>query len=309
MIVQCFARILIIGAFAASMAPLSIVALAASPPAAHDDEAGEAVAASVQTDQELAASVPAAIRNRGTLIVGALMQQQPEDFYAEDGRTPIGFEVDLASALARALGLKVEYQTMAFDALIPALRSGRVDMTMSAMNDTKPREKTISFVDYFNAGITMLARKGNPDHITGPESLCGQAVSVQAGTTQQAFAESQSAACKAAGKEPVAIVISSSTEQQEESLRTGRFAVILYDTPNTIYIAQVAGNGRLFQAIDYPPINGGPYGIGVAKENSALLSVIQKAMQKLMETGVYGKILAAWGMTAGAIPKATVNAG
>ncbi|HWA80621.1 MAG TPA: ABC transporter substrate-binding protein [Acetobacteraceae bacterium] len=309
MTAQYFARILIIGALAASVTPLSVVALAASPPAAHDNEAGEAVASAVQADSELAASVPAAIRHRGTLIIGAQMQQQPEDFYAEDGRTPIGFEVDLAHALAQVLGLRVEYQTMAFDALIPALRSGRVDVTMSAMNDTRPREKTISFVDYFNAGITMLAQKGNPDHITGPESLCGQAVSVQAGTTQQAFAESQNAVCKAAGKAPVAIVISSSTEQQEESLRTGRFAVILDDTPTAIYTAQVAGNGRFFQAIDYPPINGGPYGIGVAKENPALLSVIQKAMQKLMDTGVYGKILAAWGMTAGAIPKATVNAG
>src|SRR5579883_1982209 len=161
MTAQYFARILIIGALAASVTPLSVVALAASPPAAHDNEAGEAVASAVQADSELAASVPAAIRHRGTLIIGAQMQQQPEDFYAEDGRTPIGFEVDLAHALAQVLGLRVEYQTMAFDALIPALRSGRVDVTMSAMNDTRPREKTISFVDYFNAGITMLAQKGN----------------------------------------------------------------------------------------------------------------------------------------------------
>jgi polar amino acid transport system substrate-binding protein len=302
-------HILFVGAFAALLAAPSVAALAASSPAAHNNAAGEGVAASVQKDPALAAAVPAAIRRRGTLIVGAQMQQQPEDFYAADGRTPIGFEVDLAHALARVLGLAIEYRTMAFDALIPALRSGRVDITMSAMNDTRPREKTISFVDYFNAGITMLAQKGNPDHITGPESLCGQAVSVQAGTTQQAFAESQSAACKAAGKNPVAIVIGSSTEQQEESLRTGRFAVILDDTPTAIYTAQVAGDGGLFQAIDYPPINGGPYGIGIAKDDAELLSVIQKAIQKLIDEGVYEKILAAWGMTAGAIPKATINAG
>lgn len=278
-------------------------------PAARDDAAGQAAAASVQADSALASKVPAAIRKRGTLIVGAQLQQPPEDFYAADGRTPIGFEVDLARALGRVLDLKVEYRPMAFDALIPALRSGRVDITMSAMNDTKPRQKTVSFVDYFNAGITMLAQKGNPAHITGPDSLCGQAVSVQSGTTQETFAESQNAACKAAGKKPVSIVIGSSTAQQEESLRTGRFAVILDDTPTAIYTAQVAGGGHLFEAIDYPPINGGPYGIGVAKDNPQLLSAVQAAMQKLIDSGSYGKILAAWSMSAGAITKATINGG
>ncbi len=278
-------------------------------PSARDDAQGQAVAASVQADPALSAKVPAAIRNRGTLIVGAVLQQPPEDFYAADGRTPIGFEVDLAHALARLLDLKVEYRPMAFDALIPALASGRVDITMSAMNDTKPREKTISFVDYFNAGITMLAQKGNPDHITGPDSLCGEAVSVQAGTTQQAFAESQSAACEKAGRKPVRIVMGNSTAQQEESLRTGRFAVILDDTPTAIYTAQVAGGGTLFEAVNYPPINGGPYGVGIARNDPKLLTVIQAALQKLIESGAYGKILGAWSMSAGAVPKATVNAG
>ncbi|MGH7118278.1 MAG: ABC transporter substrate-binding protein [Acetobacteraceae bacterium] len=303
------ANIFLAGAFAALLVGASGAAGAAEPPAQRDNAAGQAAAVAVQKDLRLAAAVPAPISKRGTLVVGAQMQQPPEDFYAADGRTPIGFEVDLADALARVLGLKVEYRTMAFDALIPALASGRVDMTMSAMNDTKPREKTISFADYFNAGITMLAQKGNPDHISGPDSLCGQAVSVEAGTTQQMFAEQQSARCKAAGKKPVSIVIGSSTEQQEESLRTGRFAVVLDDTPTAIYTAQVAGDGKLFQAVEYPPINGGPYGIGVAKGDPALLSVIQKAMQKLIDDGVYAKILGAWDMTAGAIPKATINAG
>lgn len=281
----------------------------AAAPSTQDEAAGEAAAASVNVVPALAAAVPEPIRKRGTLIVGAQLQQPPEDFYAADGRTPIGFEVDLAHALGRVLGLKVDYRTMAFDALIPALRSGRVDMTMSAMNDTKTREKVISFVDYFNAGITMLVQKDNPDHITGPDSLCGLAVSVQAGTTQEAFAEAQSKACQAAGHKPVSIIIGSSTAQQEESLRTGRVATVLDDTPTAIYTAAVAGDGNFFAAVNYPPINGGPYGIGVGKDNSELLSVIQKAMQTLIADGTYQKILAAWGMTPGAIAKATVNAG
>lgn len=298
----------------AAVAAMFAIAVAARPaPAAsasvQDESAGEAAAAAAKTIPALASAVPEAIRQRGTLIIGAQLQQPPEDFYAADGRTPIGFEVDLAHALARTLGLKVEYRPMAFDALIPALRSGRVDMTMSAMNDTRPREQAISFVDYFNAGITMLVQKGNPHHITGPTSLCGAAVSVVSGTTQEAFAEAQSAACKKAGLKPVQIILGSSTAQQEESLRTGRVATILDDTPTAIFTAAVAGDGNLFEAVNYPPINGGPYGIGVAKDDPDLLNVIQKAMAALLVDGTYGKILAAWSMTPGALTKATVNAG
>ena len=282
-------------------------ALADAPSA--DNAAGAAIAASVKPDPALADLVPTEIRERRTLLVGAQMQQPPEDFYAADGRTPIGFEVDLMRAIAARLGLAVEYRVMAFDALIASLRSQRADVVMSAMSDTKTRQKTIDFVDYFNAGITMLAQKGNPEHITGPDSLCGKSVSVQSGTTQQSFAEEQSTKCQAQGKPPVSVVVSNSTGTQEQALRTGRFAVILDDTPTAVYTAQVAGGGRLFEAIDYPPINGSPYGIGVGKDSAKLTAAIQKALQSLIDDGTYGKILGAWNMGVGAVPKAAVNGG
>jgi polar amino acid transport system substrate-binding protein len=273
---------------------------------ARNEAAGSAAAAQAKKDDALAAKLPANIRSAGVLNVGAPINQPPEDFFADDGRTAIGFEVDLARAIGTTLGVKIAYQQMEFGALITALRSGRVDMTMAAMNDTKTREQTIDFVDYYNAGITMLVQKGNPEHINGPDDLCGKSVSAQPGTTQQAFSEDQSKKCQAAGKPPVTIV--SGTANTEVALHTGRFATILDDTPTALYEAQIAGDGNWFQPVDYPPINGGPYGIGVNKSNPDLRDAIQGAVQKLIDDGVYTKILGAWGMTAGAAPKATVNA-
>ena len=273
---------------------------------ARNEAAGSAAAAQAKKDDALAAKLPARIRTTGVLNVGAPINQPPEDFFAEDGRTPIGFEVDLARAIGATLGVKIAYQQMEFGALITALRSGRVDMTMAAMNDTKTREQTIDFVDYYNAGITMLVQKGNPEHINGPDDLCGKSVSAQPGTTQQAFSEDQSKKCQAAGKPPVTIV--SGTANTEVALHTGRFATILDDTPTALYDAQIAGDGTWFQPVDYPPINGGPYGIGVNKNDADLRDAIQGALQKLIDDGTYTKILGAWGMTAGATAKATVNA-
>jgi polar amino acid transport system substrate-binding protein len=273
---------------------------------ARNEAAGSAAAAAARKNDAIAAKLPDAIRSAGVLNIGAPINQPPEDLFAEDGHTPIGFEVDLARAIATTLGLKVAYQQMEFGALITALRSGRVDATMAAMNDTKPREATIDFVDYYNAGITMLVQKGNPQKVNGPDDLCGKSVSAQPGTTQQVFSEDQSKKCEAAGKLPVTIV--SGTANTEVALHTGRFATILDDTPTALYDAQVAGDGNWFEAVDYPPINGGPYGIGVNKNNPQLRDAIQQALQSLIDAGTYTKILAAWGMTAGAVQKATINA-
>jgi polar amino acid transport system substrate-binding protein len=272
---------------------------------ARNEAAGAAAAAQATRDDAIAAKLPDAIRSVGKLNIGAPLNQPPEDFFAEDGHTPIGFEVALAHAIGTTLGVKIAYQQMEFGALITALRSGRVDLTMAAMNDTKPREQTIDFIDYYNAGITMLVQKGNPDKIAGPDDLCGKSVSAQQGTTQQAFAEAQGQKCVAAGKPIVTIV--SSTANTDVALHTGRFAAILDDTPTALYDAQVAGAGDWFEPVNYPPINGGPYGIGVNKSNPQLRDALQLAVQKLIDSGIYGRILSAWGMSAGAVSKATVN--
>lgn len=296
----------ILFAFAAAIPAIAQTTGSSAQVSMRNEAAGSAAAAQAKKDDALAAKLPAKIRDAGVLNVGAPITQPPEDFFAEDGRTAIGFEVDLARAIGNTLGLKIAYQQMEFRALITALRSGRVDITMAAMNDTKAREETIDFVDYYNAGITMLVQKGNPEHINGPDDLCGKSVSAQPGTTQQAFAEAQTKKCEAAGKPAVTIV--SGTANTEVALHTGRFATILDDTPTALYEAQIAGDGNWFQPVDYSPINGGPYGIGVNKSTPDLRDAIQQAVQKLIDDGTYTKILAAWGMTAGATPKATVNA-
>lgn len=270
---------------------------------------GLADANSAKPDAAAVALLPDHIRKAGVLVVGANLQQVPSDFFAADGKTPIGAEVDLVHAIGVVLGVKIRYLQMPFGSLIASLKSGRIDLTMSAMNDTKTREKTIDFVDYFNAGIGVLVRKGNPSKILSPADLCGKTVALQSGTTQEAFAEAQSKKCTAAGKQAVNIKVISTAAEEEQSLRTGRFDAVLDDTPEGAYISQIAGDGQYFQLAPIPPINGGPYGIGVAKNNPQLAKAVQAALQKLITDGTYGKILADWGLGSGAITEATLNHG
>ncbi|MBE1463115.1 polar amino acid transport system substrate-binding protein [Kibdelosporangium phytohabitans] len=241
--------------------------------------------------------------------VGSNIQNPPNNFYAADGKTPIGSEVDLAKAIGRKLGVEMAHEDMAFGSLITGLQSGRIDMTMAAMNDTKERQKSIDFVDYFTSGITIMVQKGNPAGIKSPDDLCGKTVAVNSGSSQETYAKERGTICTQAGKGAVTVAATDSDTQNQSQLRTGRVQAILNDLPTAVYVAQTAGDGKYFEVVNLPPINGGPYGIGVNKQNPKLTKALQLSLQSLIDDGTYAKILQSWNVSQGAIQKATVNGG
>jgi polar amino acid transport system substrate-binding protein len=268
-----------------------------------------AILAAVKADPSLSADLPAAIKSAGTLKVGSNVQSPPNNFYAADGTTVVGFEKDLITAVAAQLGLKVTYSDMAFDSLITSLASGRIDATIAGMNDNKTRQQKIDFVDYFNSGITIMVQKGNPAGINSSADLCGKSIAVVTGTSQEDFAAEQTTACTKAGKPAVQVSATDSDSQNQTQLRTGRVAAIINDLPSAVYISRTAGDGKYFQVVNQPPVNGAPYGIGVSKANAALSKAMEASLQKLISGGQYGAILKAWQVQSGALTKATINGG
>jgi polar amino acid transport system substrate-binding protein len=262
---------------------------------------------SVKKDDALAAMLPPAIVSAGKLRVGSNIQNPPNNFYAADGKTPTGSEVDLIKAVAAKLGLTAEHSDMAFSSLITSLETGRVDVTMAAMNDTAERQQKIDFVDYFTSGITIMVQKGNPQGVKGPDDLCGKGVAVNLGSSQETYAKEQSQKCLAQGKPEVALSVTDSDTGNQNQLRTGRVAAILNDLPTAVYVAKTAGDGAFFEVVPLAPINGGPYGIGVNKQNPQLSAAIKAALQALIDDGTYAKILTTWDIKQGAITKAAVN--
>lgn len=263
----------------------------------------------VTEDPALAGALPADLTSSGELKVGSNVQSPPNNFYAADGTTPVGFEVDIITAIGKKLGLDVAYQDMAFDSLITSLQTGRVDVTIAGMNDTAERQQSIDFVDYFTSGITIMVQQGNPANINSSSDLCGKKIAVVQGTTQEDFATQQSAECTANGKDPLDITATPSDSQNQTQLRTGRVDAILNDLPTAVYISKTAGDGKYFQTVDQAPINGGPYGIGISKDDPQLTQAVQQALQELIDDGTYGKILQAWDVTTGAVDQAVVNGG
>ncbi|MCV7061626.1 ABC transporter substrate-binding protein [Mycolicibacterium vaccae] len=268
-----------------------------------------ALIAEIQPDPELSAALPPAIAESKTVNLGSNIQSAPNNFYAGDGTTPIGYEVDLAKAIGSKLGVEMAYQDMAFGSLITSLQSGRIDMTMAAMNDTKERQQQIDFVDYFSSGITIMVQKGNPEGITGPDTLCGKNIAVVQGTSHQKFATAQSEKCVQAGEPAINVTATDSDTQNQNQLRTGRVAAILNDLPSAVYISRTANDGNAFDVVPGPPIEGGPYGIGFAKTNTALRDSVNQALSSLIEDGTYLKILQSLGVEQGALTQTAINGG
>ena len=263
--------------------------------AASSSSTSSTPAASSSANSAVAALVPAALKSKGTLTVAADASYAPDEFIASDGHTVIGMDADLMKALAAAMGLKVKIVNATFDSIIPGLASGKYDVGASSFTDTKEREKTVDFVDYFTAGESFYTKASGGATINTIADLCGHTVAVERGTTEQADANTQSKKCKAAGKAGVTVL--SFADQNGANLalvKRTRAARIRRLARGRVPGQEVK---RPVQAVGQSYANA-PYGLAVPK-NSGLAKPIQAALLVLMKNGQYKAILTHWGVQAG----------
>jgi polar amino acid transport system substrate-binding protein len=209
------------------------------------------------------------------------------------------------------LGLTVTFvNDTDFAGIIGALRAGRFDIVMSAMNDTAERRgKGVDFIDYFRAGSAILVQKGNPRQVKGLDDLCGATVSVQKGTTQDTdILTAQETKCRTAGR-PLTVLRFEKDIDALQQVKNGRAAADLEDFPVAAYNATTSGGGADFEVIAQQVGAVGVYGIAVPADNTALRDKLQGALRSIIDDGTYDTILARWNVTAGALKTAAVNGG
>jgi polar amino acid transport system substrate-binding protein len=195
-----------------------------------------------------------------------------------------------------------------FAGIIAAMKAGRFDIIMSAMNDTAERRGNgVDFVDYFTAGTSILVKKGNPDKIAGLDDLCGKTVAVQKGTVQETDTlPPQSQKCTTAGKGAITVLPFEKDTDALQQVKIGRAAAIVEDSPVAGYNAKTAGGGSEFE-LTGQPTDVGQYGIAIPTTNVKLRDAIRAALKAIIADGTYDKVLAKWGATSGALKTAPVN--
>lgn len=249
-------------------------------------------------DAAIAALVPDAVAADGKLTVAAELSYAPLEFVDADGKTPVGLDVDVATAVATLMGLELDLQSAQFDSIIPAIGT-RYEVGISAFTITPERLDAVTMVSYFSAGSQLAVQAGNPAGVD-PENLCGLTVGVQTGTVQQTELEELSAACAT----PIQILPYDSQGTVTTNLVGGKLQAMYADSPITAYAVEQAG-GALETLGDIR--DAAPYGVVVAKDDAALAEAVRAALQQLIDDGTLAEIAARWGNEQGALTTAEIN--
>ncbi|WP_405634208.1 ABC transporter substrate-binding protein [Streptomyces sp. NBC_00056] len=248
------------------------------------------------------------VEQAGVLRVGTNVPFVPMEFYAPDGSTLSGIDIDLATAVAGRLGLKATFANASWDGLIPALTAGRHDMLASSFGDFPERRKQVIFVDMLKGGIAGIVR--SPDQSRYPQSsaLCGKTVGVANGSATVAVAQSISARCVKDGGKAVSTQVFPTDREATVAIRSGRADVALVDSVVAQHLA--GSQPRHYAAVldDISPDF--HYGFAVNKNNPALARAIAKALDSLIADGTYAEICAKYGVSGNAlVARATINGG
>ncbi len=269
-------------------------------PTAESSQIGSTISVP-SADSTLAEQVPDSIRADGQLLIATDPTYPPLEMI-RDGHLE-GFDIDLIIAVAGLLGLEPEIRQTAFSNVIPSVVVNEHEVGISALWSDAPNSIYVDMVTYLEAGVELAAQRGPGTPKPTEFGLCGHSVSVVEGTTYIDTLVSLSQACRKQDKRPIEINASLDQDGATSLLRQGLVDAMLADGP-VVEFAVSESNGQLVRV--GKPINVRPYAIAVNQGLSSFAELVRDAVQELIDTGVYGQLLDAWGLQTGGIAESKV---
>jgi polar amino acid transport system substrate-binding protein len=291
------------GSSGAAAAPASA---AAGSSAAASSYPTQDVVSAIAVDPNLRQELPAAVQSSGKLRLGTTIAPGinglPHAGTAPDG-TQVGVDVDLRNAIAKVLGFTWDVQNGTFATIIPGVQNGKYDVGQDNFGVTKAREQVVDFATYLTDGQAFLApAAGKLDKVTDITDVCGLNIGTPPGSTFQQILTAAAPKCQAAGKPAFNVQYFADTAPIFLGLANGKLDAyfgptlsLQYDAihvPNTKFLGQVSSTTVGF----------------VTGKGSPLARPLSDAVNKLIASGDYAKILAKWGVeSSSGITKAEVN--
>jgi len=255
------------------------------------------------TVDSIADMVPAELREKDELIVGVDPSLPPKEFIADDGTTLQGVDIDLVYAVGNVLGLKMTFESAAFDTLIPGVQNGRYDLVNSSMSPTLERQEILDFVTTDTSGEQLLVLAENVDKYGSLEELCGTEVGAIRGSLQVEDLTEQSEKCTDAGDEAITISVFPKATDLNLALTSDRVVAAFLDVPVSGY--QAAQSDGKLEAVG-PIYRAGYEGMAMPK-GTGLAEAVAAAMNELVASGVYGEIFDKWNLPDSKLDELVVN--
>ncbi|HEY8975973.1 MAG TPA: ABC transporter substrate-binding protein [Burkholderiaceae bacterium] len=225
------------------------------------------------------------IKKKGEIVVGVLGTDEPNSFVDPKTREIVGYEVDLANAVARKIGVKATFKQIAVAARIPELQQGRVDLLAASLTHNKERESQIDFsLTTFVTGQKVMVKASSG--ITDVPQLAGKKVLTVKGGTQEENVR------KAVPS--VDVVTFETTQQAFQALQQGKGAGYVNDEATLVNDMAKLGPARKDYRILPTNLSTEPLALGIRKNEPALKKVVDDTLAELEKSGEADKIFMKW---------------
>jgi ABC-type amino acid transport substrate-binding protein len=227
------------------------------------------------------------VKKAGHLVVAFDATYPPMEFIDADGKTVIGFDVDLAGAVAKKLGVELKVENVDWNGIIAGLTTGkRYDVIMSSMNITEERQKQVNFVEYVRMSQVFVSRKGGA--VKTEQDLAGKVVAVQAETTSHEWVDQIK---KDKVKDIKEIRSFPGATDTFAEVKNQRADVIIIDEPVGLYYAKL--DAATFE-VTGQALEPEAVGAAIRKEDAELMKAIEQAIKDLKADGTYKTISEKW---------------
>jgi polar amino acid transport system substrate-binding protein len=217
-----------------------------------------------------------------------------------------GFDIDLANAIAKKLGLTARFVTAAFQQLQSGLQTGRGDMIMSGLSDNVKRQAAMDFVDYVTSGPIVFTMKANASRYQRTGDFCGKTV---AGSRSTIFGDNvrtwSDANCVGKGKPAIKFEGTVDSNAARLGMKQGRYDGVVQGIETIAYQMRVEPD--TFVIVGEPLLSNDTFGMAFKKDNTALRDAVAAALNGLIRDGTYAGLLNKWGLVHNAVPQAVVN--
>ncbi|UGT60689.1 ABC transporter substrate-binding protein [Nocardia asteroides] len=257
---------------------------------------------------EIAALVPQAIRDRGTLVVtGSSGTAPPLRFYATDDKTVVGSEIDFAQLVADVLGLKLEIQVADWSNNFVRVDSGEVDVFISNVTVTEERKEKYDFATYRQDNVALEVPAEGGLEYRDRTSLAGKRIGVGTGTNQEQLLVKWNEQNRAEGLAPIDIAYFQQTSDYYLALASGRLDGYIGPNPTAIYHSATTGESKIAATFSGAGAQlQGEIAVLTRKDNG-LIGAIHAALQHAIADGSYRRVIDRWSLQTEALPASRIN--
>lgn len=254
-----------------------------------------------------AQELPDRIKQAGKIVIATMPNYPPITYKDPTTNQLKGIDIEIGEAIGKELGVKVEWQEIAFAQMLPSLQTGRVDLVMAGMSDLPTRRDQQDFIDYLKTGAQFYTSTAMSKEIKSQADLCGKKVGASRSTNwPQQIGEWSQENCVAKGKPAIQVVGTEGSIDARTQLKQQRIDAGVQGSETLPYLQTQEPNTYVILG---EPFTVALTGIPVLKTEPKLRDAVKAALDSMQKKGVYDQILEKNGLKDAGQKPITVNQG